>query len=132
MTEKDFLKLLVRERDALIAEKVMGFDVDDIYEHEEMGDEVGWIPITNMPFDHVPHYTTSIVAAWEVFGIICKADTEYGSCSIHKNSDKLHSENEVFLANYDILGRRYFGYANTAPLAICIAALKVTGVITND
>lgn len=114
-----------RALDALVAEKVMGWT-----RHPD-----SWPPMYREPGDElrppgsgyavVPSYSTAIAAAWEVVeamrlkfyrflingGIY---DTNWGA-SFHAN----------FASGDDY----FHGYADTASLAICRAALKVVGVI---
>lgn len=99
-----------REIDALVAEKVMGWEP-----HDNGEGEIVW---THNPtrqwsvsFGHVPHYSESIKAAWEV---------------VEKNIDL------GFEINCRSGWAAYFGehiaYADSAPLAICLAALKSKGI----
>lgn len=109
-----------RELDAVIAEKVMGMALDDIFEHEEMGDELGWVPISTVPLETVPHYSTSIADAWLVVEKL--KDTCGFSLDYVRGRDKP--------------GRcwfgRAFGQGETAPLAICIAAMDALKVVANE
>lgn len=111
-----------RELDALIAEKVMGLKLESCkpFSVSSIGGPGGhW----------APYYSTDIAAAWEVFGrlegaIISKwygkwccsnACTEMWGCYFDEPEETLNQ-----LLNY----RDYFTQADTAPHAICLAALK--------
>lgn len=92
-----------RELDALIAEKVMGFTVK------------GGLPISAWP----PHYSADIAAAWEVVKKMGRHEI-----SIHMRSD---SNTDRVTKRYYIMDytcRALLAEANTAPHAICLAALK--------
>lgn len=118
MTSAEFLALPPRERDARVAENVMVWH----REHAECG-----LPPGEYGSDNIrgfPHYSTEISAAWEVVEkfnriVITKLDMP-----------------ERYLAEIVF----YFGMGNfeehkaeasTAPLAICLAALKAVGAITD-
>ena len=103
-----------RDMDALVAEKVMG-DTDAYY-----------LPLGEGELNvaaRVPRYSTDIAAAWQVvekFGYspsihVFRSHGGKWGCKISLSSDP----------NVDA---EYFGFAETAPLAICLAALKKAGV----
>lgn len=119
-----------RELDALVAEHVMGWkrvDVPKDYDGQNAGvtllpatpSSIGWDPKGAYALWHFcPYYSTDIAAAWLVV-------------------EKLVNEGKVFIVKGD--GLRTGDYplkwtvlcdnqprtdANTAPLAICLAALK--------
>lgn len=89
-----------RELDALVAEKVFGVDVGDIYYDSTMQE------ITNFS---IPHYSTDISAAWEVV-------EKFGRFDLILNGSGAWCAE--FYGSWD----RSFG--DSAPHAICLAALK--------
>ena len=117
-----------RELDALVAEKVMGLERR---EWKPYAAPEGWFPKDapscnwrdeNDRFhdpegyeSHLPLYSFDIAAAWEVVG---SSACEYG----HKFS--LEYEHDVW---YACVSGMYEAQADTAPLAICRAALKAVG-----
>ena len=112
-----------RELDALIAEKVMGLTRhDESYVAEGVGkvlrfvwrDGCGTCVYSGDMF--LPHYSTDIAAAWEV---VEKADlwSLYGSIG-----------DGPYRACIQFGDREGLMTADTAPLAICLAALKAKGV----
>ena len=108
-----------RQIDALIAEKVMGLVVGEVYsdsgEYEShYANPQDKHPLTGQ--DLLPHYSTSIVDAWRVVEKI------EGQVLIDRTiSGKWVCE--------IIWGMRYtyVAEADTAPMAICLAALKAVG-----
>lgn len=94
-----------RELDALIAEKVMGFPLEII---------------RGAPYPECPrHYSTDIAAAWEVV----EKDDGWGHDWRVKrwvSSSKPYSCTAERTAD----GQNFYAEAETAPLAICLAALK--------
>lgn len=99
-----------QELDALIAEKVMGLKVNyEFYTCSDLCDnydEMGYIPA----------YSTDIASAWEVVEKLLKLHSVEFSY-VHFNSEW----------NVDIDDKIYVA-ADTAPHAICLAALKAVGV----
>jgi hypothetical protein len=119
MTLDQFLALKPRDRDMLVAEKVMGGWPSHRFT-ETCGCDVcrscGACP--NIP-ETKPHcerrYTTSIADAWEVvekFEYYSAYDTGVG----HQWNFPRHDGGAL---------------ADTAPLAICIAALRAVGALTD-
>lgn len=117
-----------RELDALVAEKVMGWECT--IKMNELGEEYtewsngkgghlsdwGELRMT----DVAPKYSTDIAAAWEV---VEKLDLLVPTRFLVRDVDGW------VVANYDEDLRREDGIvADTAPRAICLAALKVVGV----
>lgn len=115
-----------RELDALVAEKVMGWTACDANEayprwmHGDPGDEFaeagrgrGCAPLTTAWRVPYSRYSTDIAAAWEVV-------------------EKVRGDRDVWLqwdSETSIWGCQFFSgghecFADTAPLAICRAALK--------
>ncbi|MBA5872012.1 MAG: hypothetical protein GDA68_18745 [Nitrospira sp. CR2.1] len=130
-----------RELDALIAEKVMGWkprqskhgywnldgpngehftDIDrrdyTAQYDKETGQKVQQAPWWEYFWDEIPFYSTDIAAAWEV---VEKADlwSLYGSIG-----------DGPYRACIQFEDREGLMTADTAPLAICLAALKAKGV----
>ena len=120
------------ELDALVAEKVMGWHIQQLSSYsfaawfDSDNSQTGW---TEEPDDYdslryfigVWHPSTNIEAAWEVVERvkdwrITLSGGEYEgdgwSVGVTNNTDT------------------YYGLADTAPLAICLAALKACGVDT--
>lgn len=138
-----------RELDALVAEKVMQFD----HKHKINGcEEDCWYDVceycglefhcedTSGRCEGYPHYSTDIAAAWQVVDRIAQlviADENAERLNylrLEQNDSSGYSatfgfpymENEEWAntANqYDCSAR-----ADSAPLAICLAALKAVGV----
>jgi hypothetical protein len=111
-----------RELDALVAEKVMGLLVIEplrlYYRHPTVTDEI-------------PEYSTEIAAAWEVVEKIktqVKAETDSRDFTI------MYVDNKWLVGwalEYDG-GMDKLVSADTAPHAICLAALKVVSSQSPD
>lgn len=113
----------LRKIDALVAEHVMGFKIEgDRIKDKGVYDECGnWYPT------YVPHYSTNIAAAWEVWdelhSIACekyqsdRAEIILGYGRYFDISIKCLKESQILCME-----------ADTASLAICLAALKAKGV----
>lgn len=131
-----------REMDALIAEKVIRWEVfyGEYKGYELLDDEIaqGYPPeeeVDGVPFE-IPNYSTDIAAAWEVVEQMrntpCKdgdhycfelfATNKWAAVFKHHLGEMVPEEGfkdfEYFMAT-----------AETAPLAICRAALKAMGVL---
>lgn len=109
-----------RELDALIASKVMG------WLHVGRG-ITSFADATLLPFDHgrrdgstpfepVPPYSTDIRAAWAVVERVRHLSQE--------SSTRLEHEGELWHATFSTLDFLAQASGETAPLAICRAALK--------
>ncbi len=103
-----------KELDALIAEKVMGLAVEKFMINPPK--PTGWVKLkldTNSKSFELPKYSTDISAAWEVVEKFVPLSLDHTDgnwrCGIAK-------EGEVYHAG-----------AESAPHAICIAALKAVG-----
>jgi hypothetical protein len=129
-----------RELDALIAETVMGANLNEMCEGE-MGDYYdGWMCFKCGEYGswsemdkyenhrvHLRHYSTRIEDAWQV--------VEKIGLSIIKSKDgylagRYDLEQEYLDVEMGVIdGHLSLGYvdAPTAPLAICLAALKAVG-----
>ena len=95
-----------RELDALVAEKVMG--------HFLMGN--GFVDRQN-EYVGLPNYSTSIVDAWEVVESLIKQGMYWDIRYADEWLVDLATKKDIY----------YIG-ADTAPRAICFAALKAVGV----
>lgn len=98
-----------RELDALIAEKVMGWKPPEFIDGVSL--ERRW-KNDRGEFDSLPRYSTDIAAAWEV--------VEKIGLIIGKNGPVWDAQDLWDLPVY-------FASADTAPHAICLAALKAVG-----
>ena len=105
-----------RELDALVAEKVMGADIElhryDDYDTDYVFKSPGH------PKCLVPRFSTDIAAAWEVVVKLKMAVESDGS--LWRAGTKLPGHGNLYWDETE--------EADTAPLAICLAALKVLGV----
>ena len=118
-----------RALDAEVAEKVMGIHVDKVLRSVNVRD----LPKVNQEFQAigipaccVPNYSSSIADAWSVVERLKEqgCDVMVRWAAAHANPLKLHQETWLcWIATSENKG---FGdKADTAPLAICLAALKV-------
>jgi hypothetical protein len=106
-------ELTQRERDTLVAEKVMGWVVTGEFGYPNRNDgNIGSLT------QKIPHYTTSIADAWQVVEkmhqthmVAIFADKEYTVHMIPKVTIRCFNE----------------AITSTAPEAICIAALRAVG-----
>jgi hypothetical protein len=103
-----------REIDALIAEHVMGHSYG-------VGTAVAgiWYP---RPDGSIEPYSTDIAAAWQVVEKVKDTLTGFGMVW-HPEKQKWH-----VMYNYVDFNKPYFSEADTAPMAICLAALDAAGV----
>lgn len=106
-----------RELDALVAEKAMGL------EHVRTQEQGHHTDLVHGPSEMagvariVPCYSTSIAAAWEVVERLSQSD-DVVICSTSTG----------WSAQLDINPLPTISYADTAPHAICLAALRAVGV----
>jgi len=125
MSESEFLALEPRERDALVAEKVMGWtnirwDAGTTWMRDCLDAWIGEPP-EGEPYNNWPEslyeFTTDISAAWQV---VEKGQLDHlGWNAFYKAWD----------CDVTIKGKMGRARADTAPLAISLAALNATGVI---
>ena len=117
-----------REGDALVAEKVMGCRVGyaEVYRGKVayIGNGPRWIDLgggapSGMVSNGVPRYTTDIAAAWKV---VEKMEEEWATTL---ETDGTRRWVVRFWAGDEF---NESGYRATAPEAICIAALRATGL----
>jgi len=129
-----------RELDALIAEKVLGITGiehgDSDWWEEDFPLSEGWL-IRDHDYREVPHYSTDIAAAWQIVelmtsrmgyqnlgfrwvGPVFKPETDYLDTTWPLGTT-------CWYVMVEADGRREYLYADTAPLAICSAALAAIG-----
>jgi hypothetical protein len=113
-----------REMDALVAEKVMGYrwlkvnGIKALFPPDLKPSDVDWFPEDD-PLDLVRWpYSTDIAAAWEVVEHNHDVSVEHRAMSSTPWA-------VTFQRHMD--GTEFTGFADTAPLAICRAALKAVG-----
>lgn len=126
MTEQDFFEMDDRERDAVVAERVMGW-------HPCLGGccwlgEDGNRTAGRLQYQSF-NPTTSIAAAWQV--VEKHANGVWNWRIIQNDSTEPYRQwfVEVRLGYSTSYDKAFPVWAATAPLAICIAALKAKGVI---
>lgn len=124
-----------RELDALVAEKVMGwiwFPKDDegprYLASPDPNSMYVWYPGSGVGTH--PLYSTSIAAAWEVWDKLI-ADGWYPDVITSHVSDGLDYRCELHRGG-DGDGDYVISHADTAPLAICLAALAAIGIPLTD
>jgi Phage ABA sandwich domain len=118
----------LREIDRLVAEKVMGWEYHEaVYTWGELFSPAKYVKEDGRevePFN-LPHFSTNIADALQV---VEKLRDRYVYMNLTNNDDSYCCE----LMEQDLENSsRYFTYyadAETAPLAICLAALKAVGV----
>jgi hypothetical protein len=105
----------LREIDRLVAEKVMGLKIDDYY---FVLDEKG------LREGELLNYSTNIEDAWRVVEKLKNT----GDVLIAKDFDDNQWEVEITIWQNESIHKHFVVKAETAPLAICLAALKSVGV----
>lgn len=113
-----------RDLDALVAEKVMGTDVGDIFydaTHQEI-----------MP--SVPSYSTDMAAAWQVVEHLLAKGRPLAlqAPGSYDMNEEYHQFTRWMAGFSGGVGFTEEVEADTAPLAICLAALKAVGVKLDD
>lgn len=115
-----------RELDALVAEKVMGESWCQLMKDGEATSETGprkcLCGAIGYPYEHHRPYSTDIAAAWEVVEKI-GLFTDKQLVLAHDGQNWIICE-EVTPAGCQMI----LASADTAPLAICLAALNACGV----
>jgi virulence-associated protein VagC len=102
----------LREIDRLVAEKVMGWK--DAFEVWGLDD----VWITDEGEKRIFNPTTEIADAWQVVEKLTYGKTDF----------ETYFELQLFYMHYYAKFRKHEAKAETAPLAICLAALKAVGV----
>lgn len=128
-----------RERDALVAEKVMGLNKEDYYsDYDKLSSQKqnvisrgqGWFP------EPLKNYSTDIKAAWEVvekltsekwlaFKVLQRPSRADANEAWTKG---LKAVVEIIFGGQGVNGPPLTVKASSAPEAICLAALRVVGV----
>jgi hypothetical protein len=117
-----------RDLDALVAEKVMGMNQ---FPHEPL-DSMGMCHRCFRPAGlgdalpkscDPPHYSTDITAAWEV---VEKLDL-LGEWELWRHTDPYTKEPKWIVGRADYEQGETYAVADTAPLVLCLAALKAVG-----
>lgn len=137
-----------RELDALVAEKVMGIvmpapwpaDAPKLNPIDPLHRAIAFAR-TNAVLDaqDPKHYSTNIAAAWDVVEKMCPVGiNESGFCPQFELTTNKGCERSWTAQFYDRFGNAWwaknkegeihFGHGETAPLAICLAALAACGV----
>lgn len=132
----------LREIDALVAEKVMGNvvgrlerqplpEVEDdytFYANTATGHTIGglaWREGDLMEGDgNLSRYSSDISAAWEVVGKMCPLGRDVFSLKY----EPIFPWRGSWTAEMNTKAGRFFEIGPTAPLAICLAALRAVGV----
>jgi len=109
-------KLNLRKINALVAEHVLEIPVED-HGFSRFTVKVGSSKLA------VPPYSTDIAAAWDV------VEKLKGDEGVALNSGDFPDYGEGWHCMFDY---PHSAYADTAPLAICLAALKSRGVLLED
>lgn len=131
-----------RELDILIAEKVMGWTREPINPLSIEPDRRGWLNVNGYYFSHpdattyenekLPKYSTNIAAAWEVVEKI-----KMEKCMININEDATFSSVQIERFHPLPTGGTWScivesSDGESAPHAICLAALKAVGYDENN
>lgn len=123
-----------RELDALVAEKVMGLSKGDYYVDY---DKLSFQEQNNINRGQgaviypLPHYSTSIEAAWQVVEKLKFIEVQILDLGIKRRNFNLCFTSD---SNWEASWNNRYGhevchaYAETVPRAICLAALKVVGI----
>lgn len=105
-----------RDLDALVNEKIFRIISLKVREGNPAGMKPGWP-------DNIPHYSTDISAAWGVVENMCIVDV----AQVRKINE--NGKEEVFYSCKIVteMCKVFKEYGNTAPHAICLAALRAVG-----
>ncbi|GIO25380.1 hypothetical protein [Oceanobacillus sp. J11TS1] len=111
--------LTLREIDALIQKHIFGGEVTTYNEYITDAKRIPntLIYLTEGGFNYIPRYSEDIKDAWKVVEKFFRVDIETGN-----------SRTEHFVILRTETGLTRSVYAKTAPLAICLAALKTQGI----
>jgi len=110
-----------RKIDRLVAEKIMGWKYYP--EGHHISNELTWIGADGGWYIKCPNYSTDIAAAWEV---VEKLQKEYIVSILGPDDQGTHWCVDIMSKNQKLNFANEVG--NTAPMAICLAALKAKGV----
>jgi len=116
-----------RELDTVVAEKVMELRTTgrgDRHLVSGYDDPEGWGHPDNV-WEDVPHYSTDIVAAWMIVGKLIAEDRQV-TLSHRGRNDQWLWHASISEAGSGLVYGGWEAFAESAPLAICVAALKVT------
>lgn len=117
-----------REMDALVAEYVMGSPCPPMpVDGPDWGSQASQVEIWH---ENLPHYSTDIAAAWQVVKKFNNKLTIQGPNSIDLNEGFSYPDYWEIGFHEKSWSNKFRGVAETAPLAICRAALKA--VLTDD
>lgn len=111
-----------RELDALIAEKVMGWRNLHVERHGDDYPRFGQPPGVALDCVNVPRFSTDIADAWKVVEAL---DTDFLTLEYLTGVDPDAPSRRNWQAEFRL--SRTYAWADTAPLAICLAALKAVG-----
>ena len=108
-----------RELDALVAENIMG------WHNENYPSALPWTAPAGRcyAFTEIPHYRTDIAAAWEVVEAVYKKTGSW--ILVAPSLDRYVAYEQTGCADPDF--GAFCEYADSAPRAICLAALKSVG-----
>lgn len=131
MPEPRWSAMSERERDALIATKIFGTLVEHLTQREarftnEEGEEevhellTGYVTKGKFGYEPIPHYTTSIDAAWQVVERVTRP--------IHTQEELIRAAKTDFTHWFDS-ACLWVCTASEAAELICINALRVTGEV---
>ena len=137
MTESEFLALKPRERDAVVAKRVMGFCPHDssMVEPDTFRGEVSYYwccwCFDRRPSRHAfdqPRYTTDISAAWQVVEKM-REDPEPRLRTLRLVAYSYNRTYATFDSSAEGDDWTEANGEHATPLAICLAALKAKGAI---
>ena len=117
-----------RDVDALVAKHIMNWTCSD--------DNAGWgkeyITVCdnydNMCDEHCPNYSTDIAAAWEVLENHTWPKIRFDQVSAVWECEVCESSHLSIQTGKLVKVNKSIGRAESAPMAICLAALKAKGV----
>ena len=114
-----------RELDALVAEKVMG------YARKRDDCNTYWVDADGFEPSHSHDYSTDIAAAWELLDTISRREhltTSYSVQFDDKSGKFLVIIQDWYRSSGMMKGSYPSEYTDTAPHAICLAALRACGM----
>lgn len=120
-----------RELDTLVAEKLMGWELADLSHHNYGTIVVAGPPGATLSPGSIPCYSTDIGATWEVVEKLRADEYEVDIRVCYSTPHKCAHPWSVYIVESGVdkpFGRASTCHAESAPLAICLAALKVKGI----